>query len=123
LTNLSAALACAQLEQLQDFLADKRKLSGEYKAYFNGKTGMSYITEPANTSANFWLNAILLPDRNERDAFLTMTNNAGIQTRPIWTLIHKMPMYTSALRGNLQHAEWLEDRVVNLPSSVRKNAL
>jgi aminotransferase in exopolysaccharide biosynthesis len=116
--NLNAALACAQLEQLDEFLISQRKLAETYAAYFDTQEP-TFITEPVNSRSNYWLNALILKDRQERDAFLEATNNANVMTRPIWRLMNKLEMYQHAPHGPLKNSEWLEERVVNIPSSVR----
>ena len=117
LPNLNAALGCAQMESLPNFLERKRELASTYKEYFSDKQ-QKFVDEPRNSSSNFWLNALILSDLNERNTFLEETNDNGIMTRPIWKLMNKLPMYKSAQTGNLDNANWLEDRVVNIPSSA-----
>ena len=117
LTNLAAALGCGQVEQLENFVTQKRKLAKQYNEFFKD-TEMRFFTEPANCRSNYWLNAVLLADRKERDAFLAYTNDHGVMTRPIWTLSNRLPMYQACQAGDLSNAAWLEDRVVNIPSSV-----
>jgi aminotransferase in exopolysaccharide biosynthesis len=116
--NLNAALGCAQLESLPQYLDNKRDLAQTYASYF-GNRAQTFIDEPKDTRANFWLNALLLKDRNEREAFLEETNAHGVMTRPIWKLMHTLPMFQGAQRANLENALWLEERLVNIPSSVR----
>ena len=116
--NLNAALACAQLEQLDAFLKNKRRLAGEYEKFFEGK-GIQFRTESENTKANYWLMCVQLNDKNERDLFLKETNGAGVMTRPIWQLMYRLPMYKDAIRGEQKNAEFLEERIINIPSSVR----
>ncbi len=116
--NLNAALMCAQLEQLNAFVENKRELALTYSNYFKGKD-IKFITEPINAKANYWLCAILLKDKTERDEFLEFTNNNGVMTRPVWALMNKLVMFKDCLHGNLDNAYYLEDRVVNIPSSVR----
>lgn len=118
LTNLAAALGCGQIEQLDFFIEEKRKLVEAYKAYFSGKSGVTFFTEPEACRSNYWLNAVLLKDRTARDEFLQYTNDHGVMTRPIWTLSNKLDMYRGCQCGDLSNAEWLEARVVNIPSSV-----
>ncbi|GAA4464498.1 LegC family aminotransferase [Nibrella saemangeumensis] len=118
LTNLNAALACAQMEQLDRFIANKRELAGLYQEFF-GATPYKFIEDPADSQSNYWLNAILLNDRRERDEFLEYTNNRGVMTRPAWTLLTKLPMFSHCLWGDISNAEYIEDRLVNIPSSVR----
>jgi perosamine synthetase len=115
--NINAALGVAQLEQLDKFISAKRKLAIAYKAFFNS-VNIQFISEPEYARSNYWLNAIILSDRQERDLFLEETNNNGVMTRPVWRLMNKLPMFKNSQIGDLSNAEWLEDRVVNLPSSV-----
>jgi perosamine synthetase len=117
--NLNAALACAQLEQLNMFIENKRELASSYAALFDG-LNISFVKEPANSKANYWLNAIVLEDNVERDAFLTYTNENGVMTRPIWELMNRLPMFTSHQTDDLTNSIWLADRVVNIPSGFRK---
>lgn len=117
LPNLNAALACAQLEQLDFFLGKKKELAQQYKTYFD--TTPYKIVQPLDgTTANFWLNAILLNNKEEKESFLLATNDAGIQTRPVWKLMHHLPMYAHCPAGPLEQSEYLADRIVNIPSSV-----
>lgn len=116
--NINAALACAQLEQLPQFIKNKRELSAYYKDVFE-KIELKYCTEIKDAKANYWLNAILLTDRTERDAFLAYLNNHGIMSRPAWELMHRLSMFKHAQRNDLKNSEWLADRLVNIPSSIR----
>jgi aminotransferase in exopolysaccharide biosynthesis len=116
--NLNAALACAQLEQLDSFIINKRKLANEYKDYFD-KLGIKFRTELPNTKANYWLMCIELENRKDRDSFLKETNASQIMTRPIWQLIFKSSIYSKFQRDSQENAMYLEDRIVNIPSSVR----
>ncbi|WP_367210714.1 LegC family aminotransferase [Sphingobacterium sp. R2] len=116
--NLNAALACAQMEMLESFLADKRQLATEYIDFFKS-IDVTFRTELNDTKANYWLMCIEMNDRQERDYFLKETNEKGIMTRPIWTLTYKLPMYQHCYRDEQVNAEFLEQRIVNIPSSVR----
>ncbi|MDF3917325.1 LegC family aminotransferase [Salinicola salarius] len=118
LPNLNAALGCAQLEQLDAYLAEKRKLAADYAACLSG-SDFTFFTEPEGCSSNYWLNAVVCADQAQRDELLQATNQQGIMTRPIWQLMNCLPMYAAAPAGDLNNAMWLEARVVNLPSSVR----
>lgn len=117
LPNLNAALACAQLENLALFVEKKRKLSQDYQDFFRSE-GIHFLKEPENAQSNCWLNAILLPNRKVRDVFLEKTNNAGILTRPAWKLLNELNIYRDCISDSTINAKWLEDRIVNLPSSV-----
>lgn len=118
--NLNAALGCAQLEQIGPYLKSKRQLAGQYKNFFKGRNAEQFIDEPADCKSNFWLNAILLENSAARDSLLSEVNAEGVMVRPIWTLMNKLPMFKDCQAGPLKNAEWLESRVVNLPSSVRQ---
>lgn len=117
LPNLNAALGCAQLEQLEAFIAIKRELAARYAAHLKG-SDLQFVTEPADCRSNYWLNAVICDSRAQRDALLQATNDSRVMTRPIWALMNHLPMYADCRKGSLINAEWLEDRVVNLPSSV-----
>ncbi len=118
LPNLNAALACAQLEQLDFFVENKRELARIYQEFFQS-IGIPFIHDPEYARSNYWLNSIILPNRKAREEFLQATNEAGVMTRPIWRLMNKLEMYKDCQTDNLENAQWLEDRVVNIPSSVR----
>lgn len=116
--NLNAAVACAQLEMLPQILENKRELAHLYDSYFSSEP-IRFVTELPGTKANYWLNTIVLNSLEERNAFLEATNGQQVMTRPIWQLMNKLPMYEQCLCGPLDNAEWLEQRVVNIPSSYR----
>ena len=118
--NINAALGCAQLEQLPGFLAAKRDLAEHYRQAFTGISGIHFFSEPVNSQSNYWLNTLLLDDEcaGQRDALLEATNDLGIMTRPVWTLMHKLPMFTGCPKMDLSVAESLERRLINIPSSA-----
>ena len=118
MTNVSAAIGLAQMEKLDDYLQNKRDTAKQYAQYF-AQRDADFFSERDFCKSNYWLNVLLLANRNERDAFLKSTNDAGVMTRPIWNLMNKLPMFESCTRTNLEDALWLEERVVNIPSSVR----
>lgn len=118
--NLNAALGCAQLEQLPEFLAQKRSLAVRYQEAFAGLEGVNIFQEADFACSNYWLNVLLLDEKYSaaRDLILELTNRLGIMTRPVWTLINKFPMYQDCPRMDLSVAESLERRIINLPSSA-----
>jgi len=118
LPNLNAALLCAQLEQLQGFLENKRILATEYKEFFASQN-IQFVQEPKESKSNYWLHAILLDDLKQRDEFLDYTNSNGVMTRPIWGLMNKLEMFKLCQHDALTNSLFLEERVVNIPSSVR----
>jgi aminotransferase in exopolysaccharide biosynthesis len=117
LPNINAALGCAQLEQLESFVASKRELATRYAEHLKGSE-LQFVTEPAGCRSNYWLNAVICDSPRERDALLKATNESGVNTRPIWTLMNHLPFFGDCRKGDLATAEWLAARVVNLPSSV-----
>jgi perosamine synthetase len=116
--NLNAALACAQLEQLSSFINSKRTLAQEYNSFFKSK-GINFRTELPQTKSNYWLMCVELENKQERESFLKVTNENGVMTRPIWQLIFKSPLYSGFQKDAQINAMYLEDRIVNIPSSVR----
>lgn len=118
--NLNAALAVAQLECLPYFIQNKRDLAHLYQAFFD-TIGIPFVTEIDGALANYWLMTILLNDKNERNTFLADADQENIMVRPAWKLINKLDMYRESQCGDLSNAFWLEDRIVNIPSSVRIN--
>ncbi len=117
--NINAALGCAQLEHIEEFVEDKRKTAQEYANYFKGVDGVDFFTEPADCRSNYWLNTVILPDRNAQQAFLEYTNDNGVMTRPVWELMNRLPMFRDCQNDGLANTQWLADRIVNIPSSVK----
>lgn len=120
LPNLNAALGCAQMEQLPGFVARKRELAQRYRQALAAVAGVRWVEEPTGARSNYWLNALVIEAAAiiQRDALLERTQGAGWRTRPIWTLMHRLPMYRQCPCMDLSMAERLEASVVNLPSSV-----
>lgn len=116
--NLNAALACAQLEQLEGFISQKRETALAYKSFFNG-SGIKFRTETPDTKANYWLMCVELENKKERNLFLEETNANSVMTRPIWQLMFRLPMYEYCQKDAQENAMYLEERIVNIPSSVR----
>jgi len=117
LTNLSASLGVAQMENLEFFIEKQRELAQKYIDFFLN-SDIKFITEPKNSKSNYWLNAILLKDRDSRDEFLKYTNDNGVMTRSIWRLMNELEMFKDAQCGSLENAKYLEQRVVNISSGV-----
>jgi len=115
--NINAALGCAQLECLDDFIANKRQLAERYRQFFADRE-IYFLTERKGTEANYWLNTVLLEDKKQQQDFLNFTNEQGVMTRPVWQLMNRLSMFDSCQFGNLDNAYWLEERIVNIPSSV-----
>ena len=117
--NINAALGCAQLENIEPYVADKRATADAYKAFFEKMDGVEFFVEPENSRSNYWLNAVILPDKEAQIAFLEYTNDHGVMTRPIWELMNRLPMFEHCQHDGLENTIWFADRVVNIPSSVR----
>ena len=117
--NINAALLVAQLENLNYFLTNKRKLAKTYEEFFKTQEH-TFFKEPKLSKSNYWLNTLLLKDKKQRDKFLKETNSSNVMTRPIWIMMHNLPMFENAQCGDLTNSKWLNDRVVNIPSSVVK---
>lgn len=116
--NLNAALGCAQMENLERFVANKRETAEQYKRFFAGSE-IGFFAEPENCRSNYWLNAVILKDKEAQQAFLAYTNDHGVMTRPVWQLMNKLPMFAHCQTDGLENTAWFEERVVNIPSSVR----
>lgn len=117
--NINAALGCAQLEHIDDFIANKRATANVYAEFFKNIKDIQFFVEPENAYSNYWLNAVILPDHSAQLEFLQETNDSGVMTRPIWELMNRLPMFEKYQHDSLKNSIWFADRVVNIPSSVR----
>lgn len=115
--NINAALGCAQIEILDQYLEVKRAIAAQYKDFFD-ESEIRFITEPQYSKSNYWLNSILFENEAKRDGFLKFSNEHGVMTRPSWTLMHKLPMYKQAIRADISNSEYFESTLVNIPSGV-----
>jgi len=121
--NINAALGCAQLENLDKYVASKRKVAQEYIDFFQHVDGIDFFAEPENTFSNYWLSAVVLRDKEAQLDFLQQTNDNGVMTRPIWELMNRLPMFENCQNDGLKNTIYFADRVVNIPSSVRPEDL
>ena len=117
--NINAALGCAQLENIDKYVESKRQTAAAYKEFFKNVPDVEFFSEPADCRSNYWLNAILLKDRDRQQEFLQFSNDNGIMTRPIWELMNRLPMFKKCENDGLENTLYFADRVVNIPSSVR----
>ena len=117
--NINAALGCAQLENLERFVEDKRQTAHEYAEFFRGVDGVEFFVEPENCRSNYWLNTLIFKDKETQQSFLQYSNDHGVMTRPIWELMSRLPMFKDFENDGLINSIWLGDRIVNIPSSVR----
>ncbi|ACX95482.1 LegC family aminotransferase [Halothiobacillus neapolitanus] len=120
LPNLNAAFGVAQMSRLPGLLASKREVASRYAQWCEAN-GWTFVSEPQGARSNYWLNAVRMSDRETRDAFLAATNAAGVMTRPLWTPMHRLPIYASGLRDPLPVTEALAGTLVNIPSSALAN--
>ncbi|MFT6734929.1 MAG: aminotransferase in exopolysaccharide biosynthesis [Polaribacter sp.] len=119
LPNLNAALGCAQMEVLPQYLKQKRALAQHYSDFF-ADSDYEFVVEPDYAQSNYWLNAIICPTSEMRDTFIKETNRQGVMTRPVWKLMNKLPMFKDSKRGDLTTSIWVESLLVNIPSSPVK---
>ena len=116
--NLNTTLLLAQLEKLNNFIKNKRKLAGDYEKFFK-TIDYFFFRDPEDSRSNYWLNVILLKNKNQRGEFLDYTNKNSVMTRPTWMLINKLQMFKDCHQSDLKNAKYLEERIVNIQSSVR----
>ena len=120
--NINAALGCAQLENLDRYVENKRETVQIYADFFKNIPDITFFTEPQNCRSNYWLNVVLLKDKAAQQEFLEYTNDHGVMTRPVWELMNRLEMFKQCETDGLKNTEWLADRIVNIPSSVRLKA-
>ena len=116
LPNINAALGCAQLESINLFVTQKRQLAEEYSQLLKN-SNLEFFKEPKNCRSNYWLNTIICHDESQRNELLNFMNSREIMTRPVWTPMNKLPMFKNSISDSLQNTLWLEERIVNIPSS------
>ncbi len=117
--NINAALVYAQLENLDKFIQNKRETANKYKTFFNGMDGIHFFSAIENAFSNYWLNTLIFESEKQKTLFLEYTNSNNVMTRPIWRPMHKLKMFKDYYCSNLDNTDWLEKRIVNIPSSVR----
>lgn len=120
--NINAALGCAQLENLDRYVENKRETARIYADFFKNVPDITFFTEPENCRSNYWLNVVMLKDKAVQQEFLEYTNDHGVMTRPVWELMNRLEMFKQCETDGLKNTEWLADRIVNIPSSVRLKA-
>ena len=117
--NINAALGCAQLEHIEEYVASKRETAHAYEEFFKDIPDIEFFVEPKDTRSNYWLNVVILKDKEAQQSFLQYTNDNGVMTRPIWELMNRLPMFEKCENDGLKNTIWFADRVVNIPSSVK----
>lgn len=117
--NINAAIGCAQLEHIEEFVLNKRETNAKYEEFFKDMPDVRFFTEPENCRSNYWLNVLIMKDKTAQQDFLQYSNDHKVMTRPIWELMNRLEMFKKAETDGLVNTQWLAERVVNLPSSVR----
>ncbi len=120
--NINAALGCAQLENIDRYVANKRETAAIYADFFKNIPDITFFTEPADCRSNYWLNVVMLKDKAAQQEFLEYTNDHGVMTRPVWELMNRLEIFKHCETDGLKNTQWLADRIVNIPSSVRLKA-
>ena len=121
--NINAALGCAQLEHIEEYVASKRETAKAYEEFFKDIPEIEFFVDTPETRSNYWLNVVILKDKEAQLDFLEYTNDNGVMTRPIWELMNRLPMFEKCEHDGLRNTIWFADRVVNIPSSVRLSDL
>jgi perosamine synthetase len=113
-------MGCAQMEKLPKLLKQKRALAERYAAAFKGIEGLRFLEQPEGCHSNYWLNTLVLDEASvvQRDDLLEATNSQNIMTRPVWTPLHQLPMFTDCPRMSLEVTEAVAKRIVNIPSTA-----
>lgn len=120
--NINAALGCAQLENIDRYVENKRETAAIYADFFKNIPDITFFTEPENCRSNYWLNVVMLKDKAAQQELLEYTNDHGVMTRPVWELMSRLEMFKHCETDGLENTQWLADRIVNIPSSVRLKA-
>lgn len=115
--NINAALGCAQIDQLPSFLDKKAEIASLYQKLFS-ELDIEYLRPIDGTTANNWLNTVIMPNLKIKNQFLEYTNTQGIMTRPIWKTLTDLPMYVNSQKVSLPTTSTFANCAVNLPSSV-----
>ncbi|MGO9133448.1 MAG: LegC family aminotransferase [Methylovirgula sp.] len=116
--NINAALGCAQIEALPQYLTAKRQLADLYRAAIGplNLNGVRFIDEPPFARSNFWLNTLHFEADRARDQFLKIANERGLQCRPPWRLMPDLPIFANAPSMPLATARSLAATLANIPS-------
>lgn len=117
MTNISAALGCAQLEKINEFVFQKRELTKRYEYWLTNLEGIKLFKEPIDTQSNYWLQTLLISEHYDRDDVLAFLNEHGIMSRPIWTPMHELAMYRHCPSSDLTMTEQLKKKIINVPST------
>jgi perosamine synthetase len=121
LTNIQAAVGCAQLEKLDDHVAAKLRIAELYREGLEGLPGLSVMPEASWATSVFWLYTILVDGAEygaDSRAAMAHLRGRGIEARPLWQPLHRSPAHEGATAGGCSVAERLSEMALSLPSSV-----
>ena len=124
LTNLQAAIGVAQLERIDFFIDKKRWIASEYNKHFVEITQVQLPMEPPGRHSfnSYWLYTIILSTEyvHRRDEILNYLANHGIEARPVFIPMHRMPPYLQYSQPNEKYnsSNHLSDGGISLPSSI-----
>lgn len=115
--NINAALGCAQLEKVDVFIEQKRKLANTYETLLTNLDGVQLFKESNFCQSNYWLQTLTLDESLNRDEVLAFLNENGVMSRPIWQPIHELQMYKTYPKMNLNVTEKFKKVIINIPST------
>lgn len=115
---LNAALGLAQWQHLDESIRRKHQIRDWYQSLLD-KEDVALFQQPANTFSNYWLQTLIFPDKVSRDTFVAETNADGIKTRAAWPLLHRQPLFSGPYHAALPNAQWAEDHLANVPSTIK----
>jgi perosamine synthetase len=120
LPNLNSALGLAQLENINFFIKQKRKLFCKYDKVFRKIKGIKIFKEPKYAKSNYWLQTIILEKSNSKilNQLIKYLNKKNIGARPVWQLLHKVKHLKKYPKSNLNISEEMSNRIINIPSSA-----
>ncbi|NQT32339.1 MAG: LegC family aminotransferase [Candidatus Omnitrophica bacterium] len=121
MNNIQAAIGCAQLEKIEEYIDTKRKNFNIYKDALADIDGLELVEEPSYGFSNFWYYSLLVDKEKyglNREELMKKLDESGIQTRPLWQLNHRQMPYKDCQAYSIEKAEHYYDRLLNIPCSV-----
>jgi len=117
--NINAALGCAQIEKINTILKYKKKITKKYQKEFKFYNNIIFLKQPKGCVSNYWLNTIKIKNLkiSKRDKLLKRLNKSHLECRPVWNLLHRLPMFKKSPKSKLVNSEKLEGEIITLPSS------
>ena len=121
LSNLQAAVGCAQMEQLDEFVSDKRRIAARYDRELGNVPGIEFMREAEWASSAHWLYTMLINEREygmDSRSLLDQLGRNKIQARPLWQPLHRSPAHANSPAHNIQIADEIHRRALSIPCSV-----